>query len=70
MRIVCQSPAVTPSIFIPSKEDTQVGLSSSSVLPRPHYISRIREENEVLTQMEKQLAEVYKLQDNGETTSI
>lgn len=38
MQTVCQSPAATLAIGIPNKEETQVGLSSSSVLPCPHYI--------------------------------
>lgn len=35
-QIVCHRPAATSSIRIPNKDDTHVGLSSSSVLPWPH----------------------------------
>lgn len=37
VQTVCHRPAATTSIRIPNKEDTQVGLSSSSVLPCPHF---------------------------------
>jgi len=33
---VCHSPATTPSMWIPNKKDTQVGRSSSSIVPCPH----------------------------------